>query len=250
MNVAFEEVLIVDWSNETCAAKLDGDDFPSSVIFDLESESSKPALSFYSRYHIVTTKMAEISNAIDAKGREVELVLNSTNDVGDDVCCVSGEGYCLEDEPRRKCTDDDWVYEMVEFNELSSAGDAWVDILQAADATKDQAIANGQEKSILNWFESQKENQYFKRAGYYEEKVDLDMAFSGLAPESLTDGALPLDENADPIQENAKLQTANRLQFSGAGGSYQLTLNRASSVEFSTMTCENENIMKVSSHTV
>lgn len=249
MNVAFEEVLIVDWSNETCSAELDGDDFPSSVIFDLESESSKSALSFYSRYHIVTTKIPEIMNAIDAKGREVELVLDSTYEAGDNVCCVSGQGFCLEDQPRRKCTEDDYVFELEKFDEITNAGFAWSDILEAADLTKTIAIANDQEKSILNWFESQEENQYIKRAGYDEEKVDLDMAFSGIAPESLTDGAVPLGDDyyyADPIEENENLQNANRLQFSGAGGSYQMTLNRASSIEFSTMTCESENIMKVS----
>lgn len=250
MNVAFEEVLIVDWSSETCSAELDGDDFPSSVIFDLESESSKPALSFYSRYHIVTTKIPEIMDAIDAKGREVGLVEDSTHGSGDNVCCVSGEGFCLEDQPRRKCTEDDFFYEQEKFYDISNAGYAWSDILEVADETKAIAIANDQEKSILNWFETQQENQYIKRAGYDEEKVDLDMAFSGIAPESLTDGAETLNNDdyydADPIEENEKLQKANRLQFSGAGGSYQMTLNRASSVEFSTMTCESPKIMKVS----
>ena len=56
LSVMYEEIFLVKWDKETEKPKLvnrNGSiEFESSVAFDLKADSSKPALSFYSLYHI------------------------------------------------------------------------------------------------------------------------------------------------------------------------------------------------------
>jgi len=54
LNVMFTPVFIVLWDNDTCKPIRNDDDegFPEEIVFDIGADTTKPALSFYSRYHI------------------------------------------------------------------------------------------------------------------------------------------------------------------------------------------------------
>lgn len=75
--------------------------------------------------------------------------------------------------------------------------------------------------------------------------------YSQLAPESLTDMMTPISDRdnvvVDPLVSNKESKEANRIQFSGAGGEYTLTLDRSSSLDMTTMSCADSDIMKVMS---
>jgi len=55
LNVMFTPVIIVLWDNDinSCKPAVDDEgDFPQDIVFDIGADTTKPSLSFYSRYHI------------------------------------------------------------------------------------------------------------------------------------------------------------------------------------------------------
>lgn len=57
LNVAYDEVIIAEWNNTSCKPILENEGtpdegFPSRIEFDVNSDSTKPAFSYYSRYFI------------------------------------------------------------------------------------------------------------------------------------------------------------------------------------------------------
>lgn len=243
LNVFFEEVFVVKWDNTTCKEILDTNGkFPSSFVFDLQAESSKPALSFYSRHHIKTTKLVEVYNAVYAQVDVASAVRKSYEEDGVDVCCVEGEGFCDENENRRACERDDYYHELDGYGELVTAFYHWQKMLDDADETKQNIIANtGGGSTILNWFNTEQNNQYIEKrvdtTSDMKENVRIDMAYSGVSPESLQDAATPL---LTGLQSD--LKNTNRIQFSGSSGVYSMTLDRSSSEAIETMTCKNPGI--------
>lgn len=257
MNVFFIEVYVVRWNNETCAANLDGGEFPSTTIFDINAETNKPAFSFYSRHHIATTKIPEILNAIDGQLDKVITVRSSVENGETKVCCDKGDlkGFCLPTEGTlRVCKEDDLDQVEFDLGELEDAVEHWLEILQSADTTKALAINDSSYGNILNWFEQQELYQYVETTDFTEdEKTHIRMEkaitdYSQLAPESLTDMMNPLTDASnpfiDPLKSNAESKRANRIQFSGSSGSYTLKLDRSSSSEITTMSCSGSDWMK------
>lgn len=246
----FEEFSIVKWNNEICAADLGSNGkFPSTFNFNIEADSSKQALAFYSRHHIVTTKMPEIYNALLSKLEERAKVLDAYNSDTDGVCCGDKLGFCA-DAPGQKfkiCTFEDLEEVTDAAIELMKAGEGWANILLAADTTKENAINSGSDVSILNWFKSQQKDQYIQSAANIEDEslnnVNIDEAASGLAPQKLVDVALPLGDDLEAASEESlnKVRNANRIQFSGDSGEYQMSLSRSSSASFTTMKCTEDN---------
>ena len=260
MNVFFIEVYVVRWNNETCAAKLDGDEFPSTTIFDINAETNKPAFSFYSRHHIVNTKMPEIEDAIDGEVDKVLQVESSIEDGETKVCCDKGDlkGFCLPTEGTlRLCTQDDLDQAIFNAGELIQALVHWQSILNNADVAKMRAISDSSYGNILNWFEKQELYQYIESTDFTEDEkkhIRMDKSitdYSQLAPESLTDMMNPFPDRSDPfvdpLTSSEESKTANRIQFSGNSGSYTLTLDRSSSSKMTTMTCSGSGLMKAMS---
>lgn len=246
----FEEFSIVKWNNDTCDVDLGGDGkLPSTFNFEIEADSSQEALAFYSRHHIVTTKLPEIYDALLSKLDERTKVLDAYNNDEDGVCCGDRLGFC-PDAPGQKykvCTYGDLEEVTDAAIELMKAGEGWASILQAADTTKENAISSDTDKSILNWFESQQSDQYIQSAANIEEdsleNVNIDEASSGLAPQKLVDVAVPVGDDLEAASEESlnKVRNTNRIQFSGASGDYQMTLARSSSASFTTMKCTEDN---------
>ena len=151
LNVFYTEVFIVRWDQSKCAAKTEGDSFPSTVVFDIDAPDNKPAFTFYSRHHIKTTKIPEISKGVDSQLDIVERVRKSKNgEIEAKICCDQGEGkdirkgFCLEgfveDVTMRSCDEDDLDEEILHFKEIFDAQLQWTSILASADATKEKAI--------------------------------------------------------------------------------------------------------------
>ena len=249
-------MFIVRWSDDTCSAKLDddGETFPATTIFDIDSPTNKPAFTFYSRHHIKTTKIPELEAAVDSQIDVVGLVQKSleAKSGGDNVCCkkANTNGYCLPGEDGRKCAQKDLDHELEGFREVFMAEINWLSILQSADDTKNLAIKDAQYGNVLNWFKNQEKYQYFESSENTEREKDYVRMetgmteYSQLAPESLTSMMTPIDRGTNPITANTDSAKANRIQFSGSSGEYTLTLDRASSEEYTTMTCLDSGAMK------
>ena len=253
------EVYLARFDNEKCKAALDGNEFPSTTIFDIDAETNKPALSFYSRHHIETTKMPEIDSAIDGKLKIAENVNESMTDGTIKICCDKGKGkdvlkgYCLPTEGTlRQCTEEDLDQVAADIAVLMESLVHWESILYAADVTKQEAIEKG--KKVSDWFNTQQKYQEIENVEFTEkEKGRVRMekgetSYSNLAPESLTDIMQPFDSEANPVlnelEFNKKSAAANRIQFSGNSGSYTITLDRSSTSEYTVMACQDEGIMK------
>lgn len=252
------------WNNETCAPELDGDKFPSTVIFDIDAPTSKPAFAFFSRHHITTTQIPAILNTLDVEIGKVDKVTESIADGKTKVCCDKQEdlkGFCLPTEGKlRPCTIEDLEQVVSDSGELFESVVHWQSILNAADVTKNKAISDNSYGSILNWFEQQEQYQYIESidstdlSGKEKDHVRMEKGIAGysqLAPESLTDMMTPISDRdnvvIDPLVSNKESKEANRIQFGGAGGEYTLTLDRSSSLDMTTMSCADSDIMKVMS---
>ena len=105
----FEEVYEVFWNNTECDpirnATLEDDDktpFPSQLIFSVNSASSKPALSFYSRYHIEFVKLPDLDDAIEKQQK----IVNAMN-AGEAVCCLDDTPQCPPTRRKKVCTDEE-----------------------------------------------------------------------------------------------------------------------------------------------
>lgn len=251
------------WNNEICAPELDGDKFPSTVIFDIDAPTSKPAFTFFSRHHITTTQIPAILNTLDVEIDKFDKVTESIADGKTKVCCDKKDlkGFCLPTEGKlRPCTIEDLEQVVFDSGELFESLVHWQSILNAADVTKNKAISDNSYGSILNWFEQQEQFQYIesidstKLTGDEKDRVRMEKGIAGysqLAPESLTDMMTPISDRdnivVDPLVSNKESKEANRIQFSGAGGEYTLTLDRSSSLDMTKMSCADSDIMEVMS---
>ena len=189
LNVKYESVDLVYWDNsdDKCGPKLEESNmFPTAVIFDLEAPSSEPALTFYSRKHIETTKIPEIEKAII--GMEMTVQKVKTKLV---ICCSATPGSCEGDDDTasfRKCDDNDLEYEQEGLYVLVAALGAWKKSLSDSLIVVDDAITN--ENGIVDWFLDEDVGQ----KGMYQDEYNTgEMSITdfsvNLAPPSLIDDA-------------------------------------------------------------
>ena len=63
LNVKYEVVDIIEWNHTKCEPIRNEatNEFPSNIAFDVKAPENKPALSFYSRYHIKTVEDSRTS---------------------------------------------------------------------------------------------------------------------------------------------------------------------------------------------
>lgn len=84
LNVLYETVYVVNWSNSTCSPVWINDDkaWPSKVVFDVDAESSQNSLAFYSRFQIEDQKLPELEMARDSIQFQLNKIIAKEN-----VCC-------------------------------------------------------------------------------------------------------------------------------------------------------------------
>ena len=262
LNVFYEEVELVYWDNTQCKPDKipDPNDstgialiFPSTFIFNVKSSESKEALTFYSRHHIEKVKIQELSDGVSAQ--EALLVRVETRD---SICCVPEKtndglqykGSCLgTTNPMVKCEQEDLVYEQKRRQTLLTSLTSWNQTLVDADQTKTNAINNN--KAIQGWFNDASVGQ----KGMANKELNVgDMSLNleaQLASPFLVDQAVLLDEGKKLLdvqnEEDGreKIRKTKRIQFSGASGSYELSLDKAVASSFSTQDC-NQNVPLIS----
>jgi hypothetical protein len=232
LNVKYESVDLVYWDNSDgkCGPKLgESDAFPTVVLFDLEAPSSEPALTFYSRKHIETTKIPEIEKAIIGMEMTVQKVRTKLV-----ICCPATAGSCEGDDDTgtfRKCDDDDLEYEQEGLDVLEAALAAWTTSLQGSNDVVVDAIEKG--NAIVDWFMDEDVGQ----KGMYQDeyntgKMSITDFSVNLAPDLLIDDAKLTPDGkkllnvTDSKQSIEKIKTTKRIQFSGSSGAYELSLDK------------------------
>jgi len=273
LNIMFHLVYDVVWNNEDCGPDLDEDNnppFPKQTQLDLESK--KEAMSFYTRHHINTTKIPEIEAQLE------EIVENRVKvDNGGRFCCCEGlDGGKCPDGSDKNCECDttekkDAANKEMDENEkfLNYGLSGWKTALKI-DST---AVKDNNKAKIGDWFMSDfvkgninVDDAYNLPAGVIagaaalgflgggpvgaviaggalhfftyssNGRLEIDDQSSALAPKALTDNAQQLDwvNNAGGISGN--LDEINRIQFSGGGNTYSMTMNTEKVESFSSLT--------------
>lgn len=233
--VAYREVDLVYWRNETCSADLnDEGDFPSSFIFNVEAPENEPALSFYSRKHIETVKMVELRSAIAAQTPIVSRV-----QIFDVICCVQSVGSCLgASEVFRECNVADYEYEQSALDVLILSLASWGDAFSKSDENVQDAI--DRVRSIVDWFEDAEVGQ---KGMNTEESVQITDFIGMLAPNQLIEDAKKIAGADDLLglapAEDGKdnIRNTKRIQFSGSTGTYELSLDKTRSSEEHSQDC-------------
>jgi len=257
LNVFYEEVELVYWDNTQCIPDKvpDPNDssaliFPSTFIFNVKSLESKEALTFYSRHHIEKVKIQELSDGVTAQEALIERVENR-----EAICCVPEmtddglmqyKGSCLgTTNPMVICEQGDEDYEQERTQTLQTSLASWKQTLTDTDQTKTDAIGNN--KAIQGWFNDENVGQ----KGMADEELNVgDMSLNleaHLASPFLVDEANLLPEgytlldvqNEEDGRE--KIRKTKRIQFSGASGAYELSLDKAVASAYSMQDC-NQNI--------
>ncbi|GFH44486.1 hypothetical protein CTEN210_00960 [Chaetoceros tenuissimus] len=213
---------------------------PTYTDFDINSEET--ALAFFSRHHIVNVKVPELQAAREDKVKEKERMKND-NGVFNVVCC--NEPPCFENSPNlRTCDLTDWSKVVEEVNGLDDAINDWNDTLNI-----EADIAD------INEFFGSK-NPFIYEINDEGGRLSIDNHPSGLVPPfyekapcgydnvngicakecHLCEDGKCIDHTetesgecpASVMERRAFLQTGantNRMQFSGGGGVFEMTMN-------------------------
>lgn len=259
MNIEYKEVFLVEWDGNECRPKLDYEndvntylEFPSTVIFDLKGSKNKPALSFYSLYHIDLVIIPELKDAI--AGQEA---LKKRVESGEAICCkTGGKGSCLgkedlgkEDEKNgkeltgRKCDSNDLKVEQEKLDTLKLTKDGWEYMKARNKETKDNAV-NARTK-ISQWFDSTDSlSQVIDRKEDGEKDTDtinslredvgivrdgqIESHYGNLLPETLIEGARPYEKIQEleldgTAVDKQGLRDTMRVQFVGDAGKRLIT---------------------------
>lgn len=228
--VAVEEVFEVFWSMPDCAPIGDFTEdkpnpFPSQLIFDVNSPPSEQALAFYSRYHIEYVKLPDLKYS---QKKQQELVDAMKRD--EQVCCSVKKdktGKCPAGKRNKVCDDDEKLEEQGDLDALNDGVNSWVTNMNI----------EPDPDALVNWMSE----LGFGSKGLHEDAelslnegsnalMQPDVA-SGLAPPDLVDGAQKLNVNlgnltADEDALKRGIRKAKRLQISGGGTKYEMTMKK------------------------
>lgn len=268
LSVRFEEVFLVEWDYGNARPKLvanphsvqsGGLEPPTSVIFDLQSEKNKPALSFFSRYHLNLVTIPELKNAIQSQDHLLERMNSEI------ICCQKDkegrdkQGSCLGQfnltHPGRICNEQDINVETAKNATLAAALEGWQNTIVQEDRARNAAIEK--REKLEGWF------QYVGGLGsvnlgsedetFFQEKKDeitIEDMDVQIAPEELISRAKALDsatqlfENQEGFKEGDSdehrdvLRNAMRIQVTGDAGVYEMTLTRAATRSFTRQNCD------------
>lgn len=262
LSVQFEEVFVVEWDFGNARPKLvpnpqsrrAGALEPfTSVILNLESEKNKPALSFFSRYHLNLVTIPELENAIQSQEQLLERMNSEI------ICCLGDKkGSCHGQfnltNPGRICNSEDNNVEQAKKETLVAALEGWLNTIAQEDRARNEAIDN--REKLDRWFQYvgglESVNLGSEDETFFQEKKDEikieDMAVQ-IIPEELISRAKALDsatalfEDEEGFNEGGNdqhkdvLRNAMRIQVTGDAGVYEMTLTRAATRTFTRQNC-------------
>ena len=193
----------------------------------MNSPPSEQALAFYSRYYVEYVKLPDLK---DSQEKQQELV--DAMNRNEPVCCSDDKvnGVCTPPAKRnRVCDDNEKAEEQGDLDALDDGVTSWTNNMKIVPNTED----------LVNWMSG----SGFGSEGLHgdsELKLDEDSndelmkpdVVSGLAPPDLVDGAEKLpdvdlgDLTADEDALKTGITNAKRLQISGGGTKYEMTMKK------------------------
>jgi hypothetical protein len=221
--VLYNELVVVSWNDTGCVA-----DYVETTTFDVGDVKNKPALTFYTRYHLQVVKIPELEASIASTETSLKRVQNK-----DKICCTSTKGVCLGE--TRQCDDNDIKEEEQKLKALKTALEGWTSTLEM----------EGKKSDISGWFDNESLNEVMDNKDAFtmdedQTRKDLDIENHGsaLAPEELIKGATALEDAKVLLQKReSDITKTQRIQFAGDSGLYQMTLNRDAMSSFSEQNC-------------
>ena len=208
LNVAYETFVSVYWNTTACTVLqvVTGNNtvtnnnnnvtmgLPTRIVFEINAKGNKPALSFYSRFHLEDQKMPELKDAVfklDLKLKEAEI---DCGKAGDEEDCKK-------------------------LKALQEGLDGW----KSALAIEKKGLDD--KKGIVDWFTSigeknmNKAENAFGDALYLEDQAEEQS--SSVIPPSLKDDAKSINSLG-----RGKLEAINRIQFDGGAGQLEMTMSK------------------------
>ena len=219
----YNELVVVSWNDTGCVA-----DYVETTTFDVGDVKNKPALTFYTRYHLQVVKIPELEASIASTETSLKRVQNK-----DKICCTSTKGVCLGE--TRQCEDKDIKEENEKLKALKTALEGWTSTLEM----------EGKKSDISGWFDNESLNEVMDNKDAFtmdedqtRKDLDIENHKSALAPEELIKGATAL-EDAKVIlgKRESDITKTQRIQFAGDSGLYQMTLNKDAMSSFSEQNC-------------
>ena len=219
----YNEVVLVSWNHTSCMA-----DYVETTMFDVEADTTKAALTFYTRYHIKLVKIPELEVSIASTETLLKRVQNKDN-----ICCKSEKGVCLDES--RQCDDDDIKEENEKLKVLETALEGWTFTLNM----------EGRKSDISGWFDNESLNDVMNNNHAFTmdkdrttKELEIENHESALAPDVLIQGATPFENAKDLLEgKEGDIKKTQRIQFAGDSGLYQMTLNKDAMSSFSEQNC-------------
>lgn len=227
--VAVEEVFQVFWDFAECAPKGDlkeDNPFPSQLVYDLNTPPSEQALAFYSRYHVEYVKLPDLKYSV-----KIQQELLDAMNKGEPVCCGTAKvnGVC-------KAQADKTIIQICQedLDALKHGVNSWTDTLNIEPVRKD----------LNDWMSG------FGNTGLHDDSelnlIEGDqlltpVVVSGLAPPDLVAGADKLDGlnlgnlTTDETKLKEGITNAKRMQISGGGTKYEMTMKKIREGAYSLM---------------
>lgn len=251
LSIMYEVVYLVYWSNSICSAeKVDGE-FPTTVLFDVGSDGTEPALTFFSREHIDNVKIPDLQSSINASLAILERV-----EKREIICCSADEesGSCLGKSPPQpliKCGTRDLEEEKAKKNLLEAALEGWNTALKKSKDNFNAAIGlSGDARNVDGWFDDIGAKSMYKDSDTsrgFTDTLEIKDFDAELAPDTLiNENALkPLEASktiinmANTNQKETKVKGTKRIQFGGDAGSYEISLDMVKSTTSFSQDCNN-----------
>ena len=220
----YNEVFLVSWNDSNCTA-----DYVQTTMFDVEADTTKAALTFYTRYHIKLVTIPELEVSIASTETLLKRVRNKDN-----ICCKSEKGVCLDES--RQCDDDDIKEENEKLKVLETALEGWTFTLNM----------EGRKSDISGWFDNESLNDVMNNKDAFTmdkdrttKELEIENHESALAPDVLIQGATPFENAKDLLEgKEGDIKKTQRIQFAGDSGLYQMTLNKDAMSSFSEQNCK------------
>ncbi|GFH57722.1 hypothetical protein CTEN210_14198 [Chaetoceros tenuissimus] len=239
-SVMYEEVFIVAWDKDKCQPKLDPetDLFANTLIFDVDSDGNKPALSFYSRYHLDLVTIPDLEEQVQNQ----QNTLATMND-GEIICCPSRPGSCLGELDKgrsgRICVDTDFNTEEQKLKTLQTALNGWKKAISDEENAKKEAIRK--KSPISDWFMHSNVGLVTDDEGTINDLAIAEGEHSaGLVPDELIPDAKRLDA-AEELLGNKEggddISKTMSIQFAGDAGVYEMSLTKEASSAFTKQNC-------------
>lgn len=235
LNVAYETVYDVKWSNETCSPIfVSGNVWPTEVKFAIESEDSKPSIAFYSRFQLVDQKIPEIESTL----ANIDLKLDGYQCKGRET-----EGLCFQRAG------------------IQAGLDGWQKALNIEIEGSTQNFGNKDKgsESIIDWFtligkrdmndpSAPLEFLLDDRAKDVVDNIDIlnlldplslddhaEKHAASIMPPSLVEDAVSLNNGLIP--DDFELRTIKRIQFDGGAGQLDMTMSKEKINEWNSVSC-------------